>query len=124
MYHFSGFSTYVLLANLFVVPAMFVIVALSMSLWIIGWIPLLRGLAVSFLTWMVNLLTAFLTRVAALPYSNIELSIRNGWNVLVIYAVVIFVFLWLKEGRTHRIVQALAGIALASILGVLQNFVV
>lgn len=124
MYHFSVFSTYVLLANLFVVPAMFVIVALSMSLWIIGWIPLLRGLAVSFLTWMVNLLTAFLTRVAALPYSNIELSIRNGWNVLVIYAVVIFVFLWLKEGRTHRIVQALAGIALASILGVLQNFVV
>ena len=124
MYHFSGFSTYVLLANLFVVPAMFVIVALSMSLWIIGWIPLLRGVAVSVLTWMVNLLTAFLTRVAALPYSNIELSIRNGWNVLIIYAVFIFVFLWLKEGRTHRIVQALAGIAVASILGVLQNFVV
>ena len=30
MYHFSGVSTYVLLANLFVIPAMFVIVSLSM----------------------------------------------------------------------------------------------
>ena len=93
MYHFSGFSTYFLLANLIVVPAMFVIVALSMSLWITGWIPLLRGLTVGVLSRIVDVLTVFLTRVACLPYSNLELSISNWWVVPAVYAVVILLFL-------------------------------
>lgn len=124
MYHFSGFSTYVLLANLFVVPVMFVIVALSMSLWIVGWIPILRELTVSVLTWMVDVMTAFLTRISALPYAQLELSISNGWYVLALFGVVIFLFLWLKEARTHRIVQALACVAVAVVLDIVQNFVV
>ncbi|MGX8689953.1 MAG: ComEC/Rec2 family competence protein [Bacteroidaceae bacterium] len=124
MYHFSGFSTYVLLANLFVVPAMFVVVALSMSLWIIGWIPLLRVPVVNVLTWMIDTLTRMLTFVSSLPYAHVELSLSNGWNILVIYAVVLFIFLWLKEKRTHRLVQALACVAFSSVLAMIQKFVV
>ena len=124
MYHFSGFSTYVLLANLFVVPVMFVIVSLSMSLWILGWIAFFRDLIVKILTWIINYLTIILTRISALPYSHLELSLDNSWMIPVIYAVIILVYLWYKEKRTGRLVQALACIAAASILGVIQNFVI
>lgn len=124
MYHFSSFSTYVLLANLFVVPLMFVIVALSMSLWITGWIAPLRDITVNLLTWMIDTLTLLLTRVTSLPYSHLELSISKGWHIIAFYAVIICIYLWYKEARSHRLVQALACVAIASVLGMIQNFVV
>ena len=124
MYHFSGFSTYVMVANLFVVPVMFVIVSLSMSLWIFGWFPLLRGFLVASLTWLIDAMTALLTRIANLPYSQIELSLHRGWVIFVMYAVVILICLWYREKRTHRLVQALACMAAASILAAVQNFVI
>ena len=124
MYHFSGFSTYVLLANLFVVPAMFVIVSLSMSLWIVGWLAPVRYLVVCILTWMIDTLTSLLTRISALPYAHLELSLNSGWSILVIYAVILLVYMWYKEKRTHRLVQALACIAAASVLALYQNFAV
>ena len=124
MYHFSGFSTYVMIANLFVVPVMFVIVALSMSLWGIGWFPALRAVVVPVLTWLIDTMTAFLARVSALPYAHLELSLRYGWVIFVIYAVVILICMWYEQKRTRRLVQALACIAAASILAALQNFVI
>ena len=124
MYHFSGFSTYVMLANLFVVPVMFVVVSLSMSLWIVGWFPLIRVPVVTVLTWLIDGMTTLLTHIAALPYSHLDLSLSHGWTIFVIYAVVILACLWYREKRTHRIVQALACIAAASILAAFQNFVI
>ena len=124
MYHFSSFSTYVLLANLFVVPLMFVIVALSMSLWVTGWIAPLRDITVNLLTWMIDTLTVLLTRITSLPYSHLELSISRGWHIIVFYAVIICLYLWYKEARARRLVQALACVAIASVLDVIQNFVV
>ena len=124
MFHFSSFSTYVLIANLFVVPVMFFIVALSMSLWITGWMPPLRDLTVNVLTWTVDTLTSALSGITSLPYSNLSLSISRGWHILVFYAVVILICLWIKEARSRRLIQALACMALASILGLCQSFVV
>ena len=124
MYHFSGFSTYVMLANLFVVPVMFVIVSLSMSLWIAGWFPVVRGMLVATLTWLINTMTSLLTWIAALPYSQVELSLNRGWMIFVIYAVVILICLWYREKRSRRLLQALACIAAASILAAVQNFVI
>ena len=124
MYHFSGFSTYVMLANLFVVPVMFVIVSLSMSLWIIGWFPWLRAVVVTSLTWLIDTMTALLTRISALPYAHMELSLHRGWVIFVIYAVVILLCVWYREKRAHHLVEALACIAAASILAAIQNFVI
>lgn len=124
MYHFSGFSTYVLLANLFVVPVMFVIVSLSMSLWVIGWFAPVRDVVVNILTWMIDVMTSVLTRVSSLPYAHLDLSIRRGWSIIIIFAVVILVYLWYKEKRTARLVQALACIAASCVLEVAQNFVI
>ena len=124
MYHFSGFSTYVMLANLFVVPVMFVIVSLSMSLWIVGWFAWARVPIVAVLTWLIDTMTALLARIASLPYSHLNLSLSHGWTIFVIYAVVILICLWYQEKRAHRLVQALACIAAASILVAVQNFVI
>ena len=124
MYHFSGFSTYVMFANLFVVPVMFVIVSLSMSLWILGWFQAVRYLVVTALTWLIDTMTALIIRIAALPYAQLDLSITHGWVIFVIYAIVIYVCLWYKEKCTHRLVQALGCIAAASILAAIQNFVI
>ena len=124
MYYFSGFSTYVMLANLFIVPVMFVVVSLSMSLWVVGWFPSVCSMVVAALTWLVDVMTSLLTYIAALPYSRLELSLSHSWMIFVIYSVVILICLWYKEKRTHRIVQALACIAAASILAAFQNFVI
>ena len=124
LYHFSGFSTYVLLANLFVVPVMFVVVALSMSLWITGWIPVLRGIIVTILTWIIDLLTKALTFISNLPYARVELTMSSWWQVFTVYAVVILLLLWYKEKRTHHLVQALACIAACSVLGLIMDFVI
>ena len=124
MYHFSGFSTYVLVANLFVVPVMFVVVALSMSLWVTGWVPLLRGLTVAALTWIIGLLNTFLDFMASLPYARIELTMHHGWSIIIFYMVVIQLFLWVRQKRTRHLVNALACIAFASVLALFQNFVV
>ena len=124
MYHFSGFSTYVMLANLFVVPVMFVVVSLAMSLWVIGWFPMIRIPVVSAFTWITDRLTELLTFISDLPYAKLELSISHGWKILVMYAVVILVCLWYREKRTHRLVQALACIAASAILTTLQSFAV
>lgn len=124
MYHFSSFSTYVLAANLFVVPVMFLIVALSMSLWLTGWLPAVRDLTVNALTWLIDALTSVLTRITALPYSNLELSIDRGSTIFLIYLVVILVYMWIRDSRSHHLVQALFCIAVACIMGVIQNFAV
>ena len=103
---------------------MFVIVSLSMSLWIVGWFAPIRDVVVSVLTWMIDIMTSVLTRVSSLPYSHLDLSLQHGWNIFIIYAVVILVYLWYKEKRSGRLVQALACIAASCILEVAQNFVI
>ena len=124
MYHFSGFSTYFLFANLFVVTVMFVVVALSMSLWIMAMLSPVRELIVNILTWIIDIMTSFLSRIATLPYSHPDLSIQNGWSLLLVYAVMILLCLWIKEARAYRMLQALALIAAASILVLIQHFAV
>lgn len=124
MYHFSGFSTYFLLANLIVVPLMFVVVVLAVSLSITGWIPILGKLTVVALTWLIDGLTWLLGHISQLPYSHLDLTLSHTWQVWAVYAVLMFVYLWFIEERTHRLVQALACIAVAGIMGIIQNFVV
>lgn len=124
MYHFTGFSTYFLISNLFVVPLMFVVVVLAVSLSITGWIPILGKLTVVILSWIVNGLTWLLERISQLPYAHLDLTIDHAWQVWVIYVVLFFVYLWVVEKRTHRLVQALACMAAAGIMGIIQNFVI
>ena len=124
MYSFSGFSTYFLLTNLIVIPLMFLTVCLSMTLWAAGWVPLLRGFVVKGLTLLVETINGGLQRIVDLPHSRLTVSIEKPFTVWVIYAVIILVFLWLKEKRSHRLVEALACIAAGTIVAAIENFAV
>ena len=124
MYSFSGFSTYFLLTNLIVIPLMFLTVCLSMTLWIIGWVPLLRVCVVKVLTLLVNTINGGLQRIVELPHSRLMVSIDNPFTVWTIYAVIILLFLWLKEKRSHRLVEALACIAIGTVVATIENFAV
>ncbi|MBO4560630.1 MAG: ComEC family competence protein [Bacteroidaceae bacterium] len=124
MYSFSGFSTYFLLTNLIVIPLMFLTVCLSMTLWIIGWVPLLRVCVVKVLTLLVNTINGGLQRIVELPHSRLMVSIDNPFTVWVIYAVIILLFLWLQEKRSHRLVEALACIAIGTVVATIENFAV
>ena len=124
MYSFSGFSTYFLLTNLIVIPLMFITVCLSMSLWVVGWIPVLRDCLVGILTFLVNTINGSLEKIVALPHSRLDVCIGHPIMVWIIYAVILLLFLWLKEKRTHRLIEALACIAAALLAVTLQNFAV
>ena len=124
MYSFSNFSTYFLITNLMIVPLMFLTVCLSMSLWVAGWIAPLRWGMVRLLTLLVSVENRCLDRIVSLPHSRLDISIDKPLTVWAIYAVVLLLYLWLKERRTRRLVQALACIAAASVAATIQCFVV
>lgn len=123
MYHFAGFSTYFLITNIVVVPIMFVVVALSVSLWIAGWIPIICKALVKVLTWMIDGLTMMLEGTTRLPYSQLDIQIENWLVVFALYLVILFLYLWIKERSTHRIIQALAIITMASLVGLCYEIV-
>ena len=124
MYSFSNFSTYFLLTNLMIVPLMFLTVCLSMSLWAVGWIAPLRWGVVKLLTQLVSVENRCLDGIVSLPHSRLDISIDKPLTVWAIYAVVLLLYLWLKERRTRRLVQALACIAAASVAATIQCFVI
>ena len=124
MYNFANFSTYFLVTNLVIVPLMFLTVCMSMTLWVVGWIEPLRWVTVKCLSGLVGIQNACLEKIVGLPHSRMDISIDNPLTVWTIYAVILLVFLWIKERRTHRLVQALACIAVQCIAVTIQSFVV
>ena len=124
MYYYSGFNSYFLLTNMIVIPLMFITVCLSLSLWLIGWIPLLRIFLVKVLTVLINTIHGGLKMIVSLPHSRLSISIGNPFTVWVMYAVIILLFLWIKEKRAHRLVEALACITVGTIVVTIENFVV
>lgn len=124
MYYYSGFNSYFLLTNMIVIPLMFITVCLSLSLWLIGWIPLLRIFIVKVLTVLINTIHGGLKMIVSLPHSRLSISIGNPFTVWVMYAVIILLFLWIKEKRAHRLVEALACITVGTIVVTIENFVV
>ena len=124
MYNFANFSTYFLVTNLVIVPLMFLTVCMSMTLWVVGWIEPLRRVTVKCLSGLVRIQNACLEKIVNLPHSRMDISIENPLTVWTIYAVILLVFLWIKERRTHRLVQALACIAVQCIAVTIQSFVV
>lgn len=105
---FTGFSTYFLITNLFAIPLMFLVVSLSMVLWLVCWIPVLRGAvvwALCKLTWALN---RMLEAVVSLPGSRMDVSIDSWWTVAFIYALLFLLHGWLAERDASRLTAAIA----------------
>ena len=123
MYNFSSFSTYFLITNLLVIPLMFVVVCLSMTLWVVGWIAPFRVLIVKMLTLLTDFETELLEMVVGLPHSSVSVSLDTPLEVWMVYTVILALWLWLKEKRTYHIVRGLTVVSAFSIWQLLQNFV-
>lgn len=120
MYCFSNFSTYFLLTNLIVIPIMFVVVCLAMILLMTCRLPFVRDAVVRLLTFLTDTVNAALETIASFPHSSLDISIDAPWEVWTAYAIILLVSLWIREKRTHRLVQALLCITLALIASTVQ----
>ena len=107
MYNFSNFSTYFLITNIIVIPVFFVIVSLSVVLWMVSFIPLLRIVVVKILTVLTLFVNNMISQIEQLPYSNLSLQISDPFTVWILYAVILLFFSYLIEKKTHRLVEIL-----------------
>ncbi len=114
IYSFTGFPTYFMLTNIISVPIMSLIIVLSISLWSFSWLVPMRNLIVESLSILSNLQDRILSYIITLPHSRIDVSIDALWKVWALYGVIIFVYCWLKAGKTTFFVKALWIIAIWS----------
>jgi competence protein ComEC len=122
IYSFSGFPTYFLITNLFAIPIMFVIVSLSMVLWGVCWIPVLRIVVVKLLSFLIYVINGIMKLTVSLPASRIELTIDEPWKVWAIYAIMFLLYRWIVEKRIRRFVQALSVVAIWCTVVLLLSF--
>lgn len=105
LYNFSNFTTYFLITNIIVIPIFFVIVSLSVVLWMVSFIPLLRVIVVEILTILTSFVNKMVGHIENLPYSNLSIQILDPFTVWILYAVLLLFFAFLLEKKTHSIVQ-------------------
>jgi len=122
IYSFTGFPTYFLITNLFAIPIMFVIVSLSMVLWGVCWIPVLRIVVVKLLSFLIYVINGIMKLTVSLPASRIELTIDEPWKVWAIYAIMFLLYRWIVEKRIRRFVQALSVVAIWCTVVLLLSF--
>lgn len=108
MYNFSNFSTYFLITNIILIPIFFVIVSLTVVLWMVSFIPLLRMIVVEILTVLTSFVNNMVGKIEQLPYSNLSIQISDPFAVCILYAMILLFISYLIEKKTHRLVQIVA----------------
>lgn len=124
VYHFGTFSTWFLLANLLVIPLMFVTVCLSMLIWVFGWFNCMRLAIVWLLDEIISLENGMLEHISALPHAVIELDFSRESFVWIAYSIMLTIWLWIHDKDTHRLVQGLSVTAFISLFSLAQFFAV
>ncbi len=119
IYYFSNFSTYFLITNLIVIPLMFVVVLLSMILWIVSVIPFIRSFIILLLSLTVKFVNFFLDYITKLPGSALSLELSNPYQVLIIYIIIAFVCGYLISKKSRLLVYALCSVAVLSIINLI-----
>ncbi|GAB3921900.1 ComEC/Rec2 family competence protein [Larkinella terrae] len=90
IFYFHQFPTYFWLANPLVIPLSSLVLILAMGLLVVGWIPYV-GLGVGkVLFWTMWLLNQTIVYTEKLPDSILKPLTTTGWELLLIYAVIIF----------------------------------
>lgn len=113
-YLFLSLPTYFLLTNLIAVPVMFVIVALSLGMWMTAWISPLRMLLVHVLNCLVGWLDAALKLVSSLPGATFGVRIDSIAELAGIYLILLLVCAFLRSGRMRWMLTAAAVISVWS----------
>lgn len=119
---FSTFSTYFLLTNLLMIPVMFLVVCLSLVMWIVSPLPFLRSPVVWIISFLVRNGNRSLDMIVSLPWSVLDVSLTPGPWICLYYSSVLLLYAWVHEQRTHRLVQ-LALVAAGTSMWALLNIV-
>ncbi len=114
MYHFSSFSAYFLMTNLLVIPMMFATVCTTMALLLVSCIPVARSLLVSLLSFLAGTMNSCLEHIVSLPHSSVNANVGTPLSVMVVYAVIILLYLYISRRKPHLLVAAV-GVALLAL---------
>ena len=99
-YYFGVFPLYFMLTNLVVVPLAFVIMALSVPLWVSAFVPFIQKALAMALEFVVELMNGFVTFIASLPGSSLELPPVDGFGAsLVALLLIIFAYALVNSRR-------------------------
>lgn len=111
IYYFHQFPVYFLLANLLVIPAAFVMLALSIALLVFHFIPGAEWLLGNVLELLVVWVNKFVYFVNTLPHSNLSGMQINGWQVVFLMGILIggLVFLKFRKFATLTCIVILFG---------------
>lgn len=122
MYYFSTFSLYFLLTNLLVIPLAFLILVLTVTMWVLELVPFLQAGVAWLLVQLIRFTNELLGGISALPLSSVELSSFGIAEVILTYLIVFFLSLWLIKRWTRALPYALACVALFGVVRLLPYF--
>lgn len=119
-YYFSSFSTYFLITNLVVIPLMFIVVLLSMILWIVAVVPFIRSLVVLCLTKTVSLVNYILDNISQLPGSSLRIELFSVYQVVLVYFIILTICGYVIKKRSGLLIYALCFAAVLSIVSLIS----
>lgn len=106
-YYFYRFSVYFILSGLVVIPFASIIMYVSVFLLICTPIPSIQILIASLLQKIVQLLNILLNCIIELPYSSIDGIFLHSFEIVLIYATLIFFIFFLKSNKAKRMIYTL-----------------
>ena len=99
IFYFGQFPNYFLLANLSVISLSFVIVMTGIALLVLSWLPSLSHLIGLLLTYEIRLLNGIVQGIESLPGSVTDNITLNIPQMMLIYGIIIFIFVYFKRQK-------------------------
>lgn len=105
-FYFGQFPTYFWITNIFIIPAVMILIPLGIMLLLISKIYILSNLLAISLNYVIKISYSLLSSIEQLPYSVLEISI-NQIQFFLIIAVLGSIFIYLKNQKVYLIKAAL-----------------
>ncbi len=120
LYYFNQFPTFFWISNLFVIPAVTVLIPLGIALLIVAPIPVLSSIISTTLNYIIYAVYFLLQQIEQLPFSVVYISIHSIEFTGVLISMIFF-FLFLKTRRIYHIKTILITVFLMAVFSLLNN---
>jgi competence protein ComEC len=120
LYYFNQFPTFFWISNLFVIPAVTILIPLGITLLIVAPIPVLSSIISTTLNYIIYAVYFLLQQIEQLPFSVVYISIHSIEFTGVLISMIFF-FLFLKTRRIYHIKTILITVFLMAVFSLLNN---
>jgi competence protein ComEC len=120
LYYFNQFPTFFWISNLFVIPAVTILIPLGITLLIVAPIPVLSSIISTTLNYIIYVVYFLLQQIEQLPFSVVYISIHSIEFTGVLISMIFF-FLFLKTRRIYHIKTILITVFLMAVFSLLNN---